>query len=168
MKRILLSLKSHSCTHILRGDQTVTCHKTRPKIDTPFRCYIYETLGRQRWSWLEVPKDQGGGEIQIKAHEGCGKVIGEFTCDHIERITDPTSWNYLWYLWYISGLKIYDTPKDLSDFYRECSLDKCEHCSHLQIENTPSSYETWCDCDERLPIIRPPQTWYYVFPKEDT
>lgn len=145
MKHILLSLSPYSCTHILRGDQTIVVYAKRPRIDTPFICHIYET---------KCP--------------GRGKVVCEVTCDHIERNTDPTHRRYLWYRWHISRLKVYDTPKELSDFYRACSLDKCDNCPHVQIENTPSSYETWCDCDEKLPIVRPPQTWYYVFPKEDT
>lgn len=143
MKHILLSLKTYSCKPILRGDQTMIVWR-RPRIDPQFICHVYKT------------RSTGHG------------VVCEFTCDSIERITDPTSRNYLSYKWHISNLKIYDTPKELSDFYRECSLDSCNNCPHLQIENTPSAYETWCDCDERLLITRPPQTWYYVFPKEDT
>lgn len=145
MKHILLSLKSYSYRPTLRSDRTIIVGLKHPRIDTLFICHVYETKSAGR-----------------------GKVVCEFTCDHIERVTDPTAWNYLLYKWHISELKVYDTPKELSDFYRECSLDSCNNCPHLQIENTPSAYETWCDCDERLPVTRPPQTWYYIIPKEDT
>ncbi len=148
LKHILLSLESYDCKAILRGDLTILLMLKRPRIDPPFICHIYETK-----------------------NPGRGKVVCEVTCDHIERVTDLTSWKYLRYRWHISDLKIYDTHKELSDFYRECSLAKCDNCPHLQIENTPSAYETWCDCDERLPVVKPPQTWYYVFSKklkEDT
>lgn len=67
------------------------------------------------------------------------------------------------YGWHISDLKIYDKPKELSEFRRECDYEKdCGDCPYLHIENTPSCYETWCEVYEHIPLSRPPQSWCYV------
>lgn len=116
-------------------------------------------------------------------YTGRGQVIGEFVCDYItdikpfgfddiagfEKQTCLTSADIVKYLngfygygWHISDLKIYDKPKELSEFYRVCDFDKCDNCPHLYVENTPSSYETWCEFDEKIPITRPPRSWCYV------
>lgn len=44
-KAVLLSIAPRWCELIARGKKTVEVRKTRPKIDTPFKCYIYMTAG---------------------------------------------------------------------------------------------------------------------------
>lgn len=44
MKSVLASIKPEYCKLIASGQKTVEIRKTRPKIDTLFRCYIYETM----------------------------------------------------------------------------------------------------------------------------
>ena len=72
-KAVLISIRPEWCEKIARGEKTVEVRKTRPKLDTPFKCYIYCTKGndarRLRGSW--------------------GKVIGEFICDRVETIKTP-------------------------------------------------------------------------------
>ena len=61
MKAVLISIRPEWCKKIINGQKTIEVRKTRPKMDTPFKCYIYRSV-------------QGG-------------VIGEFVCDDIfERI----------------------------------------------------------------------------------
>jgi len=71
MKSVLISIQPKWCELIANGKKTVEVRKTRPKIDTPFKCYIYETKG--------VYKPSGCNHL----FNGEGKVIGEFVCDCI-------------------------------------------------------------------------------------
>lgn len=184
MKSVLISIKPKWCELIASGNKTIEVRKARPKIDTPFKCYIYCTKVR-----TDMPAfvDEDGHVIYTVG----GNVIGEFVCDEIEhftkaffdeqdeRDTEEIAYfleesclsyselcNYVklddFYGWHISDLKIYEKPRELSEFYKECDFDKCDSCSHLYVENTPNSYETWCEFDEKMPIARPPQSWCYV------
>ena len=63
-KSVLISIQPKWCELIASGKKTLEIRKTRPKLETPFKCYIYCT------------KDTIG-------ICGNGKVIGEFTCDSI-------------------------------------------------------------------------------------
>ena len=69
MKSVLLSIKPKYCELIAGGIKTIEVRKTKPKFDTPFRCYIYETKTKDYYSVF---------------HESTmGKVIGEFICSEI-------------------------------------------------------------------------------------
>lgn len=164
-KAVMISIRPKWCEKICGGEKTIEVRKTRPKLETPFKCYIYETQG-----WVE--KDG------IMAFRLGGRVIGEFTCDrifpinvfdnggiqnwffeHIERscltyeeLADYIGNGRTGYGWHISDLKIYDTPKELSKFPRpfENCIDKvCDEFGCASCEN--GGY-----------IKRPPQSWCYV------
>lgn len=72
MKEILISIQPKWCELIASGKKTVEVRKTRPKIDTPFKCYIYCT------------KDKHGWFDFLNKTRRDGKVIGEFVCDIIQ------------------------------------------------------------------------------------
>ena len=150
-KAVLISIRPEWVEKIARGEKTVEVRKTRPKLDTPFKCYIYCTQGndarRLRGSW--------------------GKVIGEFICDRVETIKAATEPYRMYdvdddfvaqtglvdgalldygkgatlYGWHISNLKIYDNPKQLSEF---------------------TGLRTTRDSMELYMLERPPQSWCYV------
>ena len=42
-KSVLFSIKPKYCELIASGKKTIEVRKTKPKLDTPFKCYIYET-----------------------------------------------------------------------------------------------------------------------------
>ena len=143
MKAVLISIKPKWCELIASGKKTVEVRKNRPKLETPFKCYIYCTNGQSEALWRyrgEYYYDQQfPNERPDKAN---GKVIGEFVCDGIYY------WGYTWlpdmihiqdmsrlscvsdddllkysngakdklYAWHISNLVIYDKPKELSEF----------------------------------------------------
>lgn len=186
-KAVLISIKPKWCEKIVNGNKTIEVRKTRPKLDTPFKCYIYCTLPKyphEDFITTNYPRPQFYG----------GKVVGEFTCDRIDWITHigytgipnlvetricdaatmrtspvggllnaacltPKMLNdYLaWgdgYGWHISDLRIYDTPKELSEFKR--ATDTCDSC-HAEY--------TWeCTGCKKLSgdIKRAPQSWCYV------
>ena len=149
MKSVLISIKPKWCELIASGKKTVEVRKTVPKLETPFKCYIYCTGGAMRYSPV--------------INYGITMVIGEFVCDRIEEFT-PTEKGVAFkrfralyetclsvaeiraylgskvgYGWHISDLVIYDEPKPLSDFH---------HCGVNYHFNPP--------------ITRPPQSWCYV------
>ena len=104
-----------------------------------------------------------------------GKVIGEFTCDRIYELaplnhapddvekqaclTREEIVNYLkgtGYGWHIVDLRIYDQPRELTEFRRPCPNDLyCETCAMY-------SNNTGICNNGALPLRRPPQSWCYV------
>ena len=69
------------------------------------------------------------------------------------------------YGWHISDLKIYDKPKELSEFKTppcEKSEKACGNCKWLVKINTPDVYECECYVEDGRPITRAPQGWCYV------
>ena len=47
MKAVMLSIKPKWCELIASGKKTIEVCKTKPKLETPFKCYIYCTKGRE-------------------------------------------------------------------------------------------------------------------------
>ena len=58
---------------------------------------------------------------------------------------------------HISDLKIYDKPKELSEFYTK---KKCNSCKKSGYESIACMYDE--DCKVPMPITRAPQSWQYV------
>ena len=171
MKSVLISVQPHWCqkiTHIIgrKGtkpiyEKSVEIRKTRPKINTPFKVYIYETKGRLQ-RLFHTCYD----------YEGKGKVIGEFVCDEIipirvfengsiqdymyhsmegscvpyDEISEYIGKGRIGYGWHISDLVIYDKPKELSEFRYYNPTVKLENGYPIPTHE----------------IKRPPQSWCYV------
>lgn len=183
MKSVLISIQPKWCELIASGKKTVEVRKARPKPETSFKAYIYETQGRTETPFV----DEDGHEI----FKGRGQVIGEFVCDCITPLYNVCydEWERLLgglhriekelvgqaclsekelhsyangkrcYAWHISNLVIYDKPKSLSKFVRQrrCYEENInESCSE-----TCSEYADG-ECDGKYVSIRPPQSWCYV------
>lgn len=192
MKSVMLSIDPKWCELIASGKKIIEVRKTRPKISTPFKCYIYCTKPRMVLRYVWGKKDyEGYGEpytqmrndekVFCKTPDGSspfcsppysGKVIGEFVCDTI--ITDKTygrdalfnaaacmseaeateySSGRNLYGWHISSLKLYDTPKELSEFRRPCKPDCIGICNivcPVALERPPQS---WCYCTKMSVIL---------------
>ena len=187
MKSVLISIQPKYVELIAKGQKTIEVRKTRPKIETPFKCYIYKTKKRILRDITRKGEEDYFGIVADKTivcacpdFDG-GKVIGEFVCDWIgtylyDQEFDESMGFYLnnfgyditshelgqtclsykefekygntnmLYGWYISKLKIYDKPKELSEF-------KTVKLTERQIGF--NRYET-------KSITRPPQSWCYV------
>ena len=88
-KAVMLSIRPKWCEKIANGEKTIEVRKTRPKLETPFKCYIYCTRDKH----LAFMQNQTGtnliacmdvdAAIPVGGAIGNGKVIGEFTCDQI-------------------------------------------------------------------------------------
>lgn len=104
MKSVMISIKPKWCELIASGRKTIEVRKTRPKLETPFKCYIYCTKADQRLIDILKDGDENYGEIYhgkpvfIKTEKGsvCDmygkrqKVIGEFVCDRVDTYDDDT------------------------------------------------------------------------------
>lgn len=178
-KAVMLSIRPKWCEKIANGEKTIEVRKTRPKLETPFKCYIYCTLPKY------PHEDFIATDYPMPQFYGGGKVIGEFTCDRIFPINvfdNGSIQNWLFehmersclayeelagYIgngktghgWHISGLLIYNQPRKLSEFQR--ATDPCDSC-HAEY--------TWecTDCKKiGGNIKRPPQSWCYVEAMKD-
>lgn len=150
-KAVMLSIRPKWCEKIARGEKTIEVRKTRPKMNTPFKCYIYCTLPKY------PHEDFIATNYPMPQFYGGGKVVGEFTCDRIYEIRKrgiPENFDYcylslnewgnddieteiraisascvskeelnaygakapLLYGWHISDLRIYDAPREPSEF----------------------------------------------------
>lgn len=118
-----------------------------------------------------------------------GKVIGEFICDKITDISvvvrncnedynhvyhndeckgSCLTWKELQeygkdkplYGWHISDLKIYDRPRELSDFYRECEKPCKPNKGKILCITTKSLKMN--GCNGKIPLTRAPQSWQYI------
>ncbi len=160
MKSVLISIQPKWCELIASGKKTVEVRKTRPKLETPFKCYIYCTK--------DEPLYRSGEKFCCKNGEfGNGKVIGEFVCANIakgtsqmgsclsmQEISEYANGKEV-YGWHISDLVIYDKPKKLGEFRKLCENDLyCESCA-MYSNNTGK-----CG-NGALQIKRPPQSWCY-------
>ena len=87
-KAVMISIQPKWCELICSGKKTVEVRKTKPKLETPFKCYIYCTYGRV-WLTSVNGKVQKPNNIVLdltkdsEVQELNGKVIGEFVCDAI-------------------------------------------------------------------------------------
>ena len=200
-KAVMLSIRPKWCQKIASGKKTIEVRKTKPKLETPFKCYIYCTRDKH----LAFMQNQTGtnlmacmdvdAAIPVGGAIGNGKIIGEFTCDWIQSFDSAYSeWAYAvapsgsvmpmhetkaldlcqkdgclsdddvlsyfgdedWkaYFWHISDLRIYDTPRELSEFQR--ATDPCDSC-HAEYTWECTGYKKFSG-----DIKSPPQSWCYV------
>ena len=171
-KAVMLSIRPKWCEKIASGEKTIEVRKTKPKLETPFRGYIYCTMDHPYISVSCGELDKLNYRTNTVGRCN-GKIFGEFTCDRIYELaplnhapddvekqaclTREEIVNYLngtGYGWHISDLRIYDTPKELSEFKTLCRVDAdCCACPYYNY--------TKMDCDGRV-IVGPPQSWCYV------
>lgn len=186
MKSVLISTRPQwveKICHKIGEDETgkaiyekrIEVRKTAPK-EVPFKAYIYETQGQY------IKFIHGA---HTKYGYGCGKVIGEFVCDKVEKLEEHIEQGGLYYIlsdtfneqaqldnwelhdygkgktlygWHISDLKIYDKPKELGDFKKHCHYkDRNSYC----LANECEYYSDWTGicCNW---VERPPLSWCYV------
>lgn len=189
-KAVMLSIRPKWVEKIASGEKTIEVRKTRPKLETPFKAYIYCTMpdAKDPHNILELHGADG------KIRKANGKVIGEFTCERIfpinvfdnggiqnwffehmerscltyEELADYIGNGRTGYGWHISDLKIYDTLRELSEFSPVCRYkndDKsCQSrrvaCSYQKYDYNPDGSINLVECGRTLE--RPPQSWCYV------
>lgn len=161
MKSVLISIQPKWVELIVNGKKTIEVRKTKPKLQTPFKCYIYCTQSDL------LTKSHYTGQIYValskKYREALekrdnqtlsGKIIGEFICDRILTVD-------------CDSVAPFD-PERHEYIDKECCLDRdalweytngycCYgwHISQLVIYDEPKSMK------------RPPQSWCYVDEMEE-
>ena len=209
MKSVLIRIQPKWCARIAKGEKTTEVRKTAPKLETPFKVYIYMTKG-----FASYPVTIGGNPYTCHNNGGMD-VIGEFVCDDIKTyyaddfvgaedsdgtiITEPKDGVFAYWIpeeketclpygeilaygngktlygWHISDLKIYDKPRELSEFFTadKEAIRQCKNREQSYYAFTDTGYikngfycrekDDWCfgGC-KRKALTRPPQSWCYV------
>ena len=76
-KAVMISIRPKWCEKIASGEKTIEVRKTRPKLETPFKCYIYCTQARERL--ITILKD--GRELRRNLpREACFHKDGRGLC----------------------------------------------------------------------------------------
>lgn len=157
MKAVLISIQPKWFEKIARGEKTIEVRKSRPKLETPFKVFIYCTKGkdllREVDNWHTGTKTHTTN-YRIINLDYCtnkianGKVIGEFVCDRIDEFHE----------WELSPSKrFYEEEKSRLDLFLK------ESCL---------TYEEICEYRKNLPSIKPLFGWHitdlkiYDKPKE--
>ena len=84
MKAVLISIQPKWVEKIARGEKTIEVRKTRPKLEAPFKCYIYETIEKVKEIVEEYDSNFKLLRRKRTTKQWGGKVIGEFVCDRID------------------------------------------------------------------------------------
>ena len=168
MKSVLIAIRPQWVEKIASGQKTIEVRKTAPK-EVPFKAYIYCTKEKKQDDiiWAGIFGDRGKWN---------GRVIGEFICNNASELDYVYYWNNGYefatcltyrqvadygkgktlYGWHISDLKIYGSPKELSEFSRPCSYSGlCFSCKRTSFKKDGNLL-----CNTK--ITRPPQSWMYV------
>ena len=166
-------------------------YATKPK--KFYKCGSISTS--DEFLWLANGKVEMGDGFKFWAdgdkYQGLnGRVIGEFICNKVDKYTfssyeaeyrvnhieqemmclnHPDLIRYgggeTLYGWHIADLKIYDKPKELSEFKTppcEKPEKACENCKYRVVINTPDMYEVDCFVKNGRGISRPPQSYMFV------
>lgn len=174
---ILASIKPYYYYLIAEGIKKIEVRKSALK-NLPQDIAFY--MSKDEKSFAKIPK-----EIQEKYRKHFGKVgmrvvcdkVDEYTFSHYEaeyRVThveqeamclnQPELIQYgngnTLYGWHISDLKIYDKPKELSEFYRICK-NPCKP-SNGKILCLTTKLLKMNGCDGKIHLTRPPQSYMYV------
>ena len=181
MKAVMISIQPKWVEKIANGEKTIEVRKTAPQ-EVPFKCYIYETQGQYVKFTHGAHTKYGYGRGKVIGAFICDRIemvnakcsdygIGLFYHDCLTNgcLTEREIEKYFnvpedrdlramkgnGYVWNISDLKIYDKPKELSEFCIPCKIS-CENCKN------PLYFECWCEEKGKKIVTRPPLSWCYV------
>ena len=181
MKSVLIAIRPQLVEKIASGQKTIEVRKTAPQ-EVPFKAYIYCTIGNGVKGDYLVPSGiQCGkviGEFICDRIEMVNAKCSNYGIDlfyhdcltngcltereiekyfNVPEDRDLRAMKGNGYVWNISDLKIYDKPKELSEFYTK---KKCNSCNKSGYESTACMYDE--DCKVPMSITRAPQSWQYI------
>ena len=170
MRKVLICVHPKWCELIFNGQKTIEVRKTRPLIDMPFKVFVYETKAQFVKSIRGACTTFGYGRGKVIGSFVCDRIIccqayyDDSGKKHLTNLfgvdtskiclSELEIFDYIigkdkkdgiGWLWHITDLKIYDKPKELSEFRKVCLNGKCSDCIY-----------------EECKITRPPQSWCYV------
>ena len=184
MKSVLISIRPKWTEKIANGEKTIEVRKSAPK-EVPFKCYIYETQGQYVKFTHGAHTKYGYGRGKVIGEFICDRIEmvnakcsnygidlfyhdcltnGCLTEREIEKYfnvpedRDLRAMKGNGYVWNISDLKIYDKPKELSEFRKPCPYGDlpcwiCPSCDKDENDNLIQCFNT---------VSRPPQSWQYI------
>lgn len=164
-KAVMLSVNPRWCGLIASRKKTLEIRKSKPKLDVPFKVYIYCTKGRGLHFW----NSKTYAYADDRSHNafdfcGDGKVVGEFVCDRVYQYSTAN----------IDGADIAENDvvsqsclsRTELDAYENSAEPKenciylmglyCWHITDLKI------YERPMDLFIMWGLKRAPQSWRYV------
>lgn len=188
-KAVLISIHPRWCEKIASGKKTIEIRKTRPKLQPPFKCYIYCTKDA-KMQWWTGSRYSYADDHSHNAFDKCGngKVIGEFVCDCVTPLYNVCTddWKRL-----TGGL--HRIEKELvnqaclteAQLHTHAGGKNCFawHISNLKIYDAPRKLgefrrvcvnDLYCEScamyrenggncgNESLRLKRPPQSWCYA------
>ncbi len=183
-KAVMISIQPQWCEKIAAREKLLEARKSKPNIQPPFKCYIYQT--RRKWLYKILEKLSSFAWARA-VMEGQRKIIGEFVCDSIFEIKKS----------YEVHEEFLDYPhkycrlewNDASDEYEtKEAIEKasclsiveiglyigsrggcyCWHISNLVIYDKPRKLADFHGLRKTkfgfapVALTRPPQSWYYV------
>lgn len=184
-KAVMISIKPKWCELIANGKKTVEVRKREPKLEPPFKVYIYCTNTRPFLVWGDVFR--GNWETEFTRLSGYsrkdaeeiwdvfnGKVIGEFVCDKICALPlafdDNGSWWHQWNETWVTEKTTCLSFEEIDEYVGR-KFGYAWHISDLKIYDTPmeinrfvsaSTINTNCFGQHLKRLERPPQSWCYV------
>lgn len=186
MKSVLISIKPKYCELIANGRKTIEVRKTKPKLQTPFKSYIYCTKASNKYQTIcggmvlnsdelyRHPKRgiEYGNSIELMLYDNCakdnflnGKVIGEFICERIIPISitysDPDSRIALKEFPYTCL-----TDKQIIDYLGNGKTGYGWYISDLKIYDKPkklSEFYTFCKEDAEIDNKKCGSCPYFLF-----
>lgn len=189
MKAVLISIRPEWCEKIASGKKPIEVRKTRPKLEPPFKVYIYCTNTRPYLVWGDVFR--GNWETEFTHISGYnrkeaeeiwdvfnGKVIGEFVCDKIDEYRYGVyDGEFCYHIPTVEGEKSCMEYTEAVEYGNGKPL-YFWHISDLEIYEEPRSVGEFCkpcdpdpQCDCRYcithgrspsKIVHAPQSWCYV------
>lgn len=180
MKSVLISINPKWVDKIVSGEKTIEVRKAAPK-EVPFKAYIYCSYGDMKTNYYLTGRGKVIGEFICdkieELHEWELSPQGKFADFERERLENFLTAACLseeevvryrenlpyckpLYGWHISDLKIYDKPKELSEFRPICKFDGKDAICALFCPNWKYDGGLFFECTRK--VTRPPQSWQYV------
>lgn len=151
-KAVLISIRPKWCELIANDKKTIEVRKSRPKIATPFRCYIYCTKDRHLTFYRGKQHCYADDHTQNAFDIPCnGAIIGEFVCDSIDTYDDDTIFSFRhedyarWNDFDLDRACIH--PEDFQN-YSDGEWLYGWHISGLKIYDKPLNLSEFCVQDE--------------------
>ena len=172
-KAVLASIKPKYCNMIEEFLKRIEVRKTRPKLETPFKVYIYCTKDNEKLLQTLHNGDTlyngtYNGKTQfIKTFKNdypfwkCGKVIGEFVCDEIVPISvyySDISFSEGKSTFLFTGL----TDREIINYLGNGNDGYGWHISDLIIYDNPKELQEFKSLSGSMPLKKAPQSWCYV------
>ena len=187
-KSVLISIRPRWIEKIAKGEKTIEVRKTRPKLNTPFKCYIYCTKGQnpvlvglQNLEDSPVVMTCGNGTKRYPVEDTSwarllnGTVCGEFVCDSIE----PHDLPYPAYQSEVPSALLENACMSYNDLHRYIGSGNRFYCwsiANLKIYDNPkglssfaspdliSAWKEYAACEERfgsMMEVIPPDHFHY-------